>query len=71
MWKKGFRGWFYLSIAAALVVSARSADIYWLILELGMVAAVLGATRFSTTGGAGAAAAPDRVHGVPFTVYWR
>lgn len=42
MWKKGFRGWFYLSIAAALVVSARSADIYWLILELGMVAAVLG-----------------------------
>lgn len=42
MWKKGFRGWFYLSIAAALVVSLRSVDVYWLILELGMVAAVLG-----------------------------
>jgi len=42
MWKKGFRGWFYLSIASALVVSARSADVYWLILELGIVAAILG-----------------------------
>lgn len=42
MWRKGFRGWFYLSIAAALVVSIRSADVYWLILEIGMVAAVLG-----------------------------
>ncbi len=42
MWKKGFRGWFYLSIAAALVVSVRSADVYWLILEMGIVAAILG-----------------------------
>lgn len=42
MWRKGFRGWFYLSIAAALVVSLRSADVYWLILELGIVAAILG-----------------------------
>jgi hypothetical protein len=42
MWKKGFRGWFYLSIAAALVVSVRSADIYWLLLELGIVAVILG-----------------------------
>jgi hypothetical protein len=42
MWRKGFRGWFYMSIAAALVVSLRSADVYWLILETGMVAAILG-----------------------------
>ncbi len=42
MWKKGFRGWFYLSIAAALVVSVRIADVYWLILEMGIVAAILG-----------------------------
>ncbi len=42
MWRKGFRGWFYLSIAAALVVSLRNVDVHWLILELGMVAAVLG-----------------------------
>lgn len=42
MWRKGFRGWFYVSIAAALVVSLRSADVYWLILETGMVAAILG-----------------------------
>ncbi|MHC1679847.1 MAG: hypothetical protein AB9860_01170 [Methanomassiliicoccales archaeon] len=42
MWRKGFRGWFYLSIAAALVVSLRSTDVYWLILETGMIAAVLG-----------------------------
>lgn len=42
MWKTGFRGWFYLSIAAALVVSIMSTDVYWLILETGMVAAILG-----------------------------
>ncbi|MHC1710302.1 MAG: hypothetical protein AB9819_07845 [Methanomassiliicoccales archaeon] len=42
MWKKGFRGWFYLSIAAAMVVSFTSADIYWFILEIGMMAAILG-----------------------------
>lgn len=42
MWKKGFRGWFYLSIGAALVVSFRSSDVYWLILEIGIVAAILG-----------------------------
>ena len=42
MWRTGFRGWFYLSIAAALVVSMRNADVYWLILEMGMVAAILG-----------------------------
>lgn len=42
MWKNGFRGWFYLSVAAALVVSAREVDIYWLILEMGIVAAILG-----------------------------
>ena len=42
MWRKGFRGWFYLSIGAALVVSLRGADIYWLVLEIGMVAAILG-----------------------------
>ncbi|HNU35795.1 MAG TPA: hypothetical protein PKJ15_04295 [Methanomassiliicoccales archaeon] len=42
MWRSGFRGWFYLSIGAALVVSIRSADVYWLLLELGMVAAILG-----------------------------
>lgn len=42
MWRKGFRGWFYLSIAAAMVVSFRSGDLFWLVLEIGMVAAVLG-----------------------------
>ncbi|HNX48427.1 MAG TPA: hypothetical protein PLC39_07690 [Methanomassiliicoccales archaeon] len=42
MWRTGFRGWFYLSIAAALVVSLRNFDAYWLILEMGMVAAILG-----------------------------
>ncbi|HSA35602.1 MAG TPA: hypothetical protein P5202_03450 [Methanomassiliicoccales archaeon] len=42
MWKKGFRGWFYLSIAAAMVVSIRSVDVYWLILEIGIVTAILG-----------------------------
>jgi len=42
MWRKGFRGWFYLSIAAAMVVSFRSGDLYWLVLEIGMVIAVLG-----------------------------
>ena len=42
MWRTGFRGWFYLSIATALVVSIRSEDVYWMILELGMIAAILG-----------------------------
>ncbi len=28
MWRKGFRGWFYLSMARALVVSLRSIDVY-------------------------------------------
>ncbi|OPX59301.1 MAG: hypothetical protein A4E30_01285 [Methanomassiliicoccales archaeon PtaB.Bin215] len=42
MWRSGFRGWFYVSVGAALVVSIRSADVYWLLLELGMVAAILG-----------------------------
>jgi len=42
MWKKGFRGWFYLSIAAAMVVSIRTSDVYWLVLEVGIVAAILG-----------------------------
>lgn len=31
-----------MSVGAALVVSIRSADVYWLLLELGMVAAILG-----------------------------
>ncbi len=42
MWRNGFRGWFYLSIGAALVVSVRDVDVYWLVLEIGIVAAILG-----------------------------
>ena len=42
MWKSSFRVWFYVSVATALLVSAWTTDVYWLVLELGMIGAVLG-----------------------------
>ena len=42
MWKSSFRAWFYFTISAALVVSLHTADIYWLILEIGIMMAILG-----------------------------
>lgn len=42
MWDRWFRGWFYLSVGAAIVTSLRALDLYWLMLELGMVIALLG-----------------------------
>lgn len=42
MWRDSYRAWFYISIAAAIIVSVHTRDIYWLIIEVGMVAAMLG-----------------------------
>jgi len=42
MWRDGFRAWFYISISAALLVSISAIDIYWLMIEIGMVTAILG-----------------------------
>jgi len=42
MWKSSFRVWFYVSVATALLVSACTTDVYWLVLELGIIGAVLG-----------------------------
>jgi hypothetical protein len=42
MWKSSFRVWFYFSLSAALVVSFHTTDIYWLIIELGIMLAILG-----------------------------
>lgn len=42
MWKGSFRVWFYFSLSAALVVSFHTTDIYWLIIELGIMLAILG-----------------------------
>jgi len=42
MWRSGFRAWFYITLSAALIVSAQTRDIYWLMIEVGMITAILG-----------------------------
>jgi hypothetical protein len=42
MWKSSFRAWFYFSISAAIVVSLHTTDVYWLILEIGIMLTILG-----------------------------